>query len=155
MDLQHLLDRSAIDTLVASLGRCLDERDFDGLRALFTPDAEVVTPGGTSRGHDALVEQARRRHTAPRGVQHVITNLLVDFAGGAAGSADPRPERAAVRANLLVAFADDGPSDPAPFVLGEVYRFGIVRTDAGWRFDRMSSAAVWTLNRPAALTLNR
>src|SRR5919202_938306 len=96
-----------IQTIVSRLGRCLDERDFEGLRSLFTQDATVQTPGGTATGHDALVDQARRRHTQAAGIQHLITNVLIDEEDDTAG----------VRANLLVAFAEEGPTDPAPFLL--------------------------------------
>jgi hypothetical protein len=145
MNITELIDHAEIERRVFALGRCLDERDFDGLRELFTADAGVETPGGTASGHDALVAQARRRHTAADGIQHVITNLLVDLDG----------DTAQVRANLLVAFAATGPQDPAPFLLGEVYRFSFARTPAGWRITRLGSAPTWTLNRPAELVLNR
>ena len=144
MKLTDLTDHAEIERTVSSLGRCLDERDFDGLRDLFTPDASVETPGGTATGHDALVGQARRRHTAAAGIQHVITNLLVDLDG----------DTAQVRANLLVAFADAGPQDPAPFLLGEVYRFTFARTPDGWRITGMTSTPTWTLNRPEQIALS-
>lgn len=137
--LETLRDRQDITDLVSSLGRCLDERNFEGLRDLFTTDAAVTTPGGTAAGHDALVEQARRGHSADQGIQHVITNLLIDVDGNRAG----------VRANLLVSFARSGPSDPQPFLLGEVYRLELRRSEDGWRFTGLSSAPVWSLNRPA------
>jgi hypothetical protein len=141
--LDDLLDRARIVDLVARLGRCLDERDFESLRGLFTADAGVTTPGGTATGHDALVDQARRRHSTDDGIQHVITNPIVDLDG----------DRAAVRANLLVSFARSGPTDPEPFLLGEVYRFELLRTADGWRFTGLSSTPVWTLNRPASIAL--
>ena len=144
MQLDELIDHAEIERTVSSLGRCLDERDFEGLRKLFTRDASVETPGGSSSGHDSLVEQARRRHTSAAGIQHVITNLLIEFDG----------DTAQVRANLLVAFADTGPEDAAPFLLGEVYRFSFSRTPDGWRIARMTSAPTWTLNRPAQLVLS-
>jgi len=137
----ELADRQHIVDLVTSVGRCLDERDFDGLRGLFTDEATVATPGGTVRGHDALVAQARRGHSRDKGIQHVITNHLVDIDG----------DRASVRANLLVAFAASGPEDPQPFLLGEVYRFELRRTAAGWRITSLSSTPVWSLNRAARL----
>jgi len=143
MTLEQLLDRQDITDLVSGLGRCLDERDFEGLRDLFTDDADVTTPGGTATGHDALVEQARRRHSSDQGIQHVITNLLIDLDG----------DRAQVRANLLVSFARTGPNDAQPFLLGEVYRFELRRTAEGWRFTRLGSTPVWTLNRPSTLAL--
>jgi hypothetical protein len=140
-DLSAVIDRLDIERTISSVGRCLDERDFDGLRDLFTPSATVSTPGGAAHGHDALVEQARLRHSSDEGIQHFITNLLVEQDG----------DRAAVRANLLVTFAKTGVSDPAPFLLGEVYRFDLERTPVGWRINRLSSSAVWTLNLPAHL----
>jgi hypothetical protein len=120
----------------------LDSRDFEGIRDLFTADATVTTAGGTSTGHDAIVDQARRRHSADAGVQHIVTNLLIDLRDGG--------DRAAVRANLLVTFARTGPTDPAPFVLGEVYDLALRRTPQGWRLTSLSSTMVWTINRPAA-----
>jgi ketosteroid isomerase-like protein len=139
--IETLIDRLEIERAISHLGRCLDERDFEGLRNLFTEDAAVTTPGGTAAGHDALVDQARRRHSDDDGIQHVITNLLVDQDG----------DHAAVRANLLVSFAHAGPDDPAPFLLGEVYRFELQRTGDGWRISSLASTPTWTLNRPAQL----
>ncbi|HEY7048229.1 MAG TPA: nuclear transport factor 2 family protein [Jatrophihabitantaceae bacterium] len=143
MSLEELIDRQDITDLVSDLGRRLDERDFEGLRDLFTEDAAVTTPGGTATGHDALVEQARRRHSSDQGIQHVIANVLIDVDG----------DDARVRANLLVSFARTGPDDAQPFLLGEVYRFELRRTADGWRFTRLGSTPVWTLNRPSALEL--
>jgi hypothetical protein len=140
-DLTTVLDRFDIERAIYCVGRCLDERDFDGLRQLFTDDASVSTPGGEVRGHDALVAQARSRHSNDEGIHHLITNLLIDQDG----------DRAAVRANLLVAFAKTGVGDPSPFVLGEVYRFDLERTPSGWRITRLTSTPVWTLNLPAQL----
>jgi hypothetical protein len=136
-----VVDRFEIERVIFSVGRCLDERDFDSLRDLFTTDASVSTPGGEVRGHDALVAQARARHSNDEGIQHLITNLLIDQDG----------DLAAVRANLLVTFARTGVGDPSPFVLGEVYRFNLERTSIGWRITRLTSTPVWTLNPPAEL----
>lgn len=137
----ELLDRQHIVDVVTSVGRCLDERDFEALRDLFTDDATIATPGGTVSGHEALVAQARRGHSRDKGIQHVITNHLVDIDG----------DRASVRANLLVAFAASGPDDPQPFLLGEVYRLELRRSADGWRISSLSSTPVWSLNRSTRL----
>jgi hypothetical protein len=136
-----LTDRCRIEDAISTLGRCLDERDFDALRDLFTPDATVTTPGGTASGHEALVDQARRRHTTDEGIQHLITNILITR----------QDDFATARANLLVCFAHSGAADQLPFLLGEVYRFELRRTVAGWRIATMTSTPTWSLNRPANL----
>jgi hypothetical protein len=125
-----------LERTVASLGRCLDERDFDGLRQVFTADATVTT-AATARGLDAVVEQARRRHSRDDGIQHIITNLITDVDG----------DQATGRANLLVSFAHAGPDDPAPLLIGEVYRFAFRRTPEGWRISRLTSTRTWSLNQ--------
>ena len=140
-DLTPVIDRLDIERTIFSLGRCLDERDFEGLRELVTPAGSVSTPGGEVSGHDALVEQARLRHSSDDGIQHLITNLLIEQDG----------DQAAVRANLLVTFAKTGVGDPAPFLLGEVYHFDLERTPTGWRITHLRSTPVWALNLPAQL----
>jgi hypothetical protein len=132
-----IADHLELERTVWSLGRCLDERDFDGLRELFTADATVTT-AATATGHDALVEQARRRHSRDDGIQHIITNLITDVDG----------HQATGRANLLVSFARTGPDDPAPYLIGEVYRFAFRRTSRGWRMTSMTSTRTWSLNQP-------
>jgi hypothetical protein len=134
-----LLDRLRITDLVSRLGSHLDSRNFEGLRDLFTPDATVSTPGGTAYGHDAVVAQARRRHSTDVGIQHIITNVLIEHSD---------EDRATARANLLVSFARTGAADPSPFLLGEVYDLGLCRTPAGWRLVALTSTPVWTLNDP-------
>ncbi|MDG4833930.1 nuclear transport factor 2 family protein [Solwaraspora sp. WMMD1047] len=134
-----LLDRAWITDLVSRLGSNLDSRNFEGLRDLFTPDATVTTPGGTAHGHDALVDQARRRHSTDVGIQHIITNVLIEHSDD---------DRATARANLLVSFARTGAGDPSPFLLGEIYDFDLRRTPAGWRLTALTSTPVWTLNDP-------
>jgi SnoaL-like domain len=131
-------DRLELEQVVWTLGRSLDERDFEGLRRLFTADATVTT-AKTASGHDALVEQARRRHTLDDSVQHIITNLIIDLHG----------DQATGRANLLVSFAHTGPADPAPFLVGEVYRFTFQRTLHGWRIATLTSTTRWSLNQPS------
>jgi SnoaL-like domain len=136
-DTGTLADRLELERTVWTLGRCLDERDFDGLRQIFAVDATVTT-AQTATGQDTLVEQARRRHSRDDGIQHIITNLIVDLDG----------DRATGRANLLVSFARTGPDDPAPYLIGEVYRFTFQRTPAGWRIATLTSTRTWSLNQP-------
>jgi SnoaL-like domain len=138
-DTGTLADRMELQQVIWTLGRCLDERDFDGLRQIFTTDAAVTTRE-TASGLDALVDQARRRHSRDDGIQHIITNLITDVDG----------DQATGRANLLVSFAHTGPADPAPLLVGEVYRFTFRRTPHGWRITRLTSTVTWSLN-PATL----
>ena len=148
--MQDLIDRTEVTDLISRLGVVLDEARFEDMPALLAEDVSVHTPGGTAAGREAVIAQASRNHRPEQPIQHVITNVLVDLGG--AGDSD----RAQARANLVVHFGPlDGGSDaaglqapPVESTLGEVYRFGLVRTPDGWRFSRIETTAVWTSGKP-------
>jgi hypothetical protein len=141
--LQQLTDRNEITDVVHRLGVVLDEGHFDDLRSLLAEDGTVHTPGGTARGHEAMIAQASRNHRPEQPIQHVITNVLVDL----------DDDRAQARANLVVSFgppagASDSTGPPAPpveYTLGGVYHFDLVRTPEGWRLSRIEATPVWRL----------
>jgi 3-phenylpropionate/cinnamic acid dioxygenase small subunit len=138
-DLGEVDDRTEITDLVYRLGLCLDERRFDDIRHLAAEDATVRTPGGQAAGREALVAQAHRNHPPDQRHQHVITNVLIDLDG----------DRAEVRTNLVVHITepDSAPAGvpaPAPVCsIGEVYRFGLARTQEGWRLTAIEAVPLW------------
>jgi hypothetical protein len=125
-------DRDELTDLVGRLGLWLDGKRFDEPLTVFTEDAQVTTRGGTSRCAEVLAAQARRNHTVP--TQHFVTNPLVEVDG----------DRAAIGANLVVVFAEDG----GPRVLGERFVLGAARTPAGWRLSSVRVRTIWEM--PAA-----
>lgn len=142
--IQRLDDQQAITDLVARLGRMLDEKRFADARSILAEDITVHTPGGTSHGPEAAVEQARRNHTVR--TQHVITNVLIELDG----------DRADVGANLIVTFvgsdgeglALNGTALPeGRLEIGERYRFEAVRGSAGWRLRSIAAERIWS-SRP-------
>jgi SnoaL-like domain len=150
---QELVDRAEIADLVSRLGMSLDEGRFDEMPSLLVEEATARTPGGAVEGREAVVAQARKNHRPAWGIEHVITNVLVDLDG----------DRAEVRANLVLYAAAGGPPDadgPTPpplapavtFTMGSVYRIAAVRTGEGWRLSRVDTVPVWmsgTRPRPA------
>jgi hypothetical protein len=142
--LRKLDDRRAIADLIMRLGLMLDEKGFDDASAVLAEDVTVQTPGGSARGREAVVEQARRNHTVR--TQHVITDPLIEVEG----------DRAEARANLIVTFApeSDQPGSrlvivdseqPVPqLTIGERYRFEAVRGDTGWRLTAIEVARLWS-----------
>lgn len=142
--MDNAIDRREIEDLVQRLAVCLDEGDFAGMRALFTPDATASTPGGTAEGVEAVVAQAARNHTPERPTQHLMSGVLVELA------ADAAADTAVARANALVSFA--GPDARPVLMMGEVYRFRARRTADGWRLASVATAPVWRSGElPAAV----
>jgi uncharacterized protein (TIGR02246 family) len=127
-----------ITQLLYRLYALMDERDFDGLTSVFTPDAEGRTPGGQARGRESLIAQARRNHERVPHLQHRVSNVLVDPAGDDAAN---------VRAVIETVFADER-SEPT-YRIGEVYRARAVRADGAWRLASFTMEPVWqTGTRP-------
>jgi uncharacterized protein (TIGR02246 family) len=129
-----------ITQLLYRLYALLDERDFDGLASVFTPDADGRTPGGHARGRDTLIAQARRNHEQIPRLQHRVSNVLVEPVGD---------DEAQVRAVIDSVFADES-ATPA-YQLGEVYRARAVRSEGEWRLASFTMEPVWqTGTRPIA-----
>lgn len=126
--LHDLTDRREITDLVSHLGLWLDEGRFDEAPSILIDDVTVDTPGGHAEGIEHVIAQARRNHQHDH-LQHVITNVLIDLDG----------DRATVRANLVVTFADDAVTSQQ----GERYRFEALRTPGGWRLSRVEVVPVW------------
>ncbi|WP_171058008.1 nuclear transport factor 2 family protein [Modestobacter altitudinis] len=132
--LDELSDRLAVTDLVHRLGVCLDEHRFDALDDVLTEDVTAATPGGEATGRPAVVAQAVRNHADFTGLQHVITNVLVDLAGDAATA----------RANVVGTFVRGG-SRPAR-QLGAVYRFRARRGPKGWRLAGIEVRPTWRVD---------
>jgi len=135
-----LVDRALVADLVHRLGAALDGHDFAALGDLFTPDAEIVSPGGVATGRAAVVAQATRNHVDYTATQHLFGNLLIDLDG----------DRAEARADMVARLVREG-LVPA-LTLGAAYRWRLIRTPAGWRFAGMRITAVWRVEaQPAAV----
>lgn len=138
----RLSDRQAIADLIARLGVMLDEKRFEDAGPILADDVTAQTPGGSSRGLEAVTAQAERSHTV--GTQHVITDVLIDLHG----------DTAEARANMIATFAADRPGSrlvingveqaDSYLSVGARYRFGAVRTEDGWRLARIENEPVWS-----------
>ncbi|GAA4980946.1 nuclear transport factor 2 family protein [Kineococcus glutinatus] len=135
--LQQVLDTGELTALVHRLGACLDEGRFDDLPDLLTEDATARTPGGTARGRDAVVAQARHNHGPDQRFQHVITDVLTAVSG----------DRARIRANVVLHVAPaDPPAGPPPAPvssMGGLYGFDAARTTDGWRLAGVEVTPLW------------
>lgn len=135
VELKRLLDRREIAELIDSLGLWLDEKRFDEGPSILTEDVTAETPGGTARGLEAVVEQARRNHPQGTGTQHLIANTVIDV----------DRDQASVGANLIATFFDPGRPSAPRRQIGERYRFEVVRTPVGWRISSVQTTPLWVL----------
>ena len=141
----RLDDRAELTELIFRVGLCLDEHRFADLADLFVEDGVVVTPAGAARGRAALVEHATASNARFDRMQHVTTNVLIDFeddSGTAHGEREHAGPHARIRANIVATFCEG--SDPHPVaVRGGVSLGKAVRTADGWRLTELEARPTW------------
>lgn len=76
---ERLADRMAIQDVMYRWCRAIDRLDYEGMRAVFHPDA-VDDHGSYAGGVDGLVEWLRQRHKTIPFSSHQISNILIEFA---------------------------------------------------------------------------
>ncbi|MBS2539450.1 nuclear transport factor 2 family protein [Catenulispora sp. NF23] len=140
-DIQALADRAEITDLFVSLGRCLDEHDFDALKDVLTEDVVGTTPGGTREGRDALIAQARANHQDYDRLTHQFTSILVDVQG----------DTGTVRAYVTGSFGHAASPLPERVLVG-LYRNKVVRTGAGWRISELTVEPKFRIEREKSET---
>ena len=57
--IRDLLDHNDLSKLATDVGRCVDTKNFDKMSTIFTTDAVLTTPDGTSTGVEAIIGTAR------------------------------------------------------------------------------------------------
>ena len=138
-----LADRAAITDTVTRFGWCLDRRDWDGLKALFT---DVVRTDYTAlwggepqeAGVDDLLatdQQGSWRRTLDglEATQHLITNILVEVDG----------DTATATANVVGVHRLTNPHGSPLWTVGGTYDIRLTRTAAGWRIRAITQGITW------------
>jgi hypothetical protein len=128
---RRLEDREEIRDLAVRYGFLVDERDIAGICALFSPDGELRTMSGPSkgRGTEAIAAYYRSGYQVLGPTNHFTHGHLVDFDTG-----DPDRATGVVFAHAEVVRGG------VPMVTALRYHDTYVRTPAGWRFrERVQS----------------
>lgn len=141
LSLQEISDRLEIQDLFARYSFAIDERDWDVLDSIFTPDAQIdYTETGGAKGTypeiKAWLPGALERFPT---FQHMAATTKLDIAGDEARSRT-------ILFNPMVHRAEDGTNQT--FFIGLWYRDRLVRTGQGWRIAERYEEASWTHNVP-------
>ncbi|MBU6393012.1 MAG: nuclear transport factor 2 family protein [Sphingomonadales bacterium] len=141
LSLQEISDRIEIQDLFARYSFAIDERDWDALDTIFTPDAKIdySETGGASGSlaeikawlPDALARFPMFQHLA------ATTKLVLD-----GDSATSRT----ILFNPMTYRPEQGPDQV--FFIGLWYRDRLVRTPDGWRIAERYEEMGWSHNVP-------
>ena len=147
-DLQVLADRLAIGELLARYSTVLDNREWDQLAEVFTPDAECDYGSlGNPHGVDEIAGLIRGTIGDLDSTQHLVGNVVVSVAG----------DQATADCYLISQHIRQGTPGGDHYLLGGRYSDRVVRTPAGWRIAHRTLHRMWTtgnrdvVRRPGAV----
>lgn len=143
MDIREVCDRAAIQDLFARYSFAIDDRAWDALDAIFTPDARIdYSQTGGAAGSVAQIKRwlAVALERFPR-YQHMVGTTIVDFEGA------DRARSRTILFNPMVYRGADGADQP--FFIGLWYRDLLVRTPDGWRIAEWVEEMSWSSGVPA------
>lgn len=141
MSLQEMSDRLEIQDLLARYSFALDERDWDAMDAVFTPDAHIdYSEAGGAAGCYPEIKQwlptALERFVS---FQHMVATTKLDICGDEATSRT-------ILFNPMVYEGEEG--ERKTFFLGLWYRDKLVRTADGWRIAERREEMSYAHNAP-------
>lgn len=127
--LRRMEDRDEIRTLVARYGFVIDDRDLDGIGALFARDARFRSKDGVmdARGRDAILKQFEGRFSVLGMTIHYTHDHVIRFDDDD-------------HARGLVSSHSELIRNGQPMLVALRYEDAYVREDGAWRFaDRLLS----------------
>jgi hypothetical protein len=136
IELTELEDRLAIRELMYRYAMAVDSRNWDLYRSVFTADATIdyTDSGGIRADLETTVKWLDQGLAPFAGLQHNMTNHVVDLQGGEARSC-----------TYFVAHhtIPDGAGNEDLLTMGGFYRDRLVRTDRGWRIRERVELGEW------------
>ncbi len=144
-DTRAMADRSAIVDLAVRYCWALDERNFDDLRQVFTPDATATLGGVECVGIDAIIDRVDRALTPLDASMHMIGTHQVTVDG----------DRATARCYLHAQHVRRGTEGGDTFVVAGIYEDELVRARDGWRIVQRTLSTVWTDGNPTVTARSR
>ncbi len=133
-----MADRAAVVDLAVRYCWALDERNYDDLRHVFTPDATATLGGVDCVGIDAIIDRVDRALTRLDASMHLVGTHQVAVDG----------DRATARCYLHAQHVKRGVEGGDNFVVAGIYEDELVRTAAGWRIVHRTLSTVWTDGNP-------
>ena len=140
---QELLDRATISDVITRMGWCLDRRDWDGFKKLFTERVYTdYTALWGGEPQEASVDELlatdrqgswRRTMDGLEATQHLITNILADVTG----------DEAAATANVVGVHRLVNPHGSPLWTVGGTYEFRLTRRGDTWLIRAITQRLTW------------
>jgi len=135
---RRLFDRVAIVDLTLQMVRCVDQLQWDDLRACFADDLvvdydHVLGDEPTEVAADEFVEHWRETVSGFEATHHLLTNHRVDV----------DDDEAVCTAYFQAQHFYPEKCGDSLWTLGGHYRFGLGRTEDGWQIEELIMTGLW------------
>ena len=140
---EQMSDRLEIQDLFTRYCFAIDERDWNALNEMFTPDAQIdYTATGGAAGSLSEMKDWLGTALSPFAMsQHMVSLPRLEISG----------DKATSRMILFNPMGmDDGQGNVSTFFVGVWYHDELVRTGSGWRIARRSQKLAYTHATPNA-----
>jgi len=145
LSLQALSDRAEIQDLMVRYSYCIDDSNWDGLDAVFTPDAFIdYTQTGGAKGSYPEIKHFLAQ-TLPQfpGYQHASVCTQISLNG----------DHATARTIVFNPMMVDVHGKRQVFFVGAWYLDTLRRTAVGWRICQRIEKSSWDFNTPKEFAL--
>ena len=141
MNLQEMSDRLEIQDLLARYSFAIDERDWDALDRVFTPDAQIdySETGGAKGDYPAIKAWLPKALERFPQYQHMVATTKLDIS-------DDEARSRTILFNPMV--HRDAEGKEQVFFIGLWYRDRFVRTADGWRIAERYEEMAYAHNTP-------
>ena len=142
LSMQEISDRLEIQDLLFRYSHYLDTQDWDALKGIFTPDAQIdySEMGGSKGNLEESMSFLKMAMPNFPSYQHMVSNMVIDIDGDTARCR-------CILFNPMV--IDKGAGDTHVFFCGLWYRDVLVRTPDGWRIKERVEEKSYFHNLPA------
>ena len=134
---QLLMDEREITRVLLALSRTVDEKDFDGLAALYAADGKLDLPWGGHSGRKGLADFVSKDLGHFPSLHHVGAGHEIYV--------EPGASTATARMTLLATHVNDDEGKDFTTV-GGYYDVELVREEGQWRLKRVSPRPQWRFN---------
>lgn len=144
LSLQVISDRLEIQDLLYEYADCIDRRNFDGLRNVFSDDAHIDYSafGGSVGNVDETLSFLKEALPLFKNYQHLNSNIQIKLDGDKATG-----RIMCFNPQEMITGDKDKPATHI-FMLGLWYVDEYRRTPQGWRINKRAEEKSWVFNLP-------
>jgi hypothetical protein len=136
-------DWEQIYELLSRYAYTIDAKDYPGIAACFTADAEADYPGFTAplKGHDQIVAHMKRALEPLAVTQHTYSNFIIDTDG----------DDGWLTCDIMAQHVHGAGADAKTYLAGGKYRVEVRREGGAWKMSRVGAQNVWGMGERGVL----